>query len=162
MAAARQEQQGVLLAVCTSTAKGMCKTDRGSGRLVVGYGLAGDAHGGTGQRQVSLLAQESIDRLRVPGFDPGPGDFAENLTTRGLDLWALPVGTRLRVGETAELEVTRIGKDCHARCAIFHRVGDCVMPREGVFAVVRVSGAVTHGDPIHVSLPGEDEGRAAS
>lgn len=143
-------KRGEVVAVCTSAAKGERKTDIGSGVLVAGFGLEGDAHGGDWHRQVSLLATESIAKMRAAGLEVGAGDFAENLTTRGLDLCALPVGTRLQVGATALLEITQIGKICHERCAIFYQAGDCVMPREGIFAVVVAGGAVATGDPVTV------------
>lgn len=146
-----------VIAVCTSKAKGERKSDVGQGELLKGFGLAGDAHGGDWHRQVSLLAIESIDKMRSAGLDVGPGDFAENLTTRGVDLYGLPIGTRLQVGETALLEITQIGKECHNRCAIYHQAGDCVMPREGIFAIVLEGGPVSTGDKIKVLALGEEQ-----
>lgn len=146
-----------VIAVCTSKAKGERKSDVGQGELLKGFGLAGDAHGGDWHRQVSLLAIESIDKMRSAGLDVGPGDFAENLTTRGVDLYGLPIGTRLQVGETALLEITQIGKECHNRCAIYHQAGDCVMPREGIFAIVLEGGPVSTGDEIKVLAPGTEQ-----
>ncbi|GAB6064318.1 MOSC domain-containing protein [Deferrisoma palaeochoriense] len=119
-------------------------------------GLVGDAHAGDWHRMVSLLALESVDKMRAAGLDVNPGDFAENLTTRGLDLLALPLGTRLRVGDEVVLELTQHGKECHTRCAIYYQAGDCVMPREGVFAKVIRTGTVRVGDPVEV-LTGEAE-----
>lgn len=148
-----------VIAVCTSAAKGERKVDVGQGELLKGFGLDGDAHGGDWHRQVSLLAIESIDKMRRAGLDVGPGDFAENLTTCGIDLYSLPIGTRLAVGPAAQLEITQIGKVCHTRCAIYHQAGDCVMPREGVFAIVLAGGSVRTGDAI-VVLSGP-EGEAA-
>jgi MOSC domain-containing protein YiiM len=142
-----------IVAVCTSRSKGERKTDVGQGELQRGFGLAGDAHAGAWHRQVSLLAMESIDKMRAAGLDVGPGDFAENLTTRGIDLYSLPIGTRLRIGAEAVLEITQIGKVCHDRCAIYRQAGDCVMPREGVFAVVLESGTVKTGDPVQILAP---------
>lgn len=142
-----------ILAVCASKSKGERKVDKGQGELLKGFGLAGDAHGGDWHRQVSLLAIESIDKMRAAGLNVGPGDFAENLTTRGVDLYSLPVGTRLLVGEAALLEITQIGKVCHDRCAIYHQAGDCVMPREGVFAVVLEGGPVKSGDALTIVEP---------
>ena len=142
--------KGHIIAVCTSANKGERKTDIKAGMLLKGFGLEGDAHGGDWHRQVSLLATESIAKMQAAGLDVGPGDFAENLTTRGLDLCSLPVGTRLRVGATALLEISQIGKICHERCAIFYQAGDCVMPREGIFAVVLEGGPVATGDAIEV------------
>ncbi len=124
-----------VIAVCISAAKGERKTPVPSAELRENHGIVGDAHAGDWHRQVSLLAQESIDRMQALGLDVGSGDFAENITTRGIDLPRLPVGSRLLIGE-ALLEVTQIGKECHARCAIYQQAGDCVMPREGIFARV--------------------------
>jgi MOSC domain-containing protein YiiM len=114
----------------------------GSVTLGENHGLVGDAHAGDWHRQVSLLAAEDIDTMRGKGIEIGFGDFAENITTRGVDLAALPVGTRLYMGE-AVLEVTQIGKECHSHCAIYRAVGDCVMPRRGVFARVLKGGKVS-------------------
>ena len=114
------------------------------------YGLKDDAHAGDWHRQVSLLAMESIDKIRAKGLDVEPGDFAENITTLGIDLVHLPIGTRLNVGDEVLMEVTQIGKECHTKCAIYHQVGDCVMPREGIFAKVLKGGTVKKGDPITV------------
>jgi MOSC domain-containing protein YiiM len=96
---------------------------------------------------------ESIDKMRARGLDVGPGDFAENLTTRGVDLYSLPIGARLLIGDSALLEITQIGKECHDRCAIYHQAGDCVMPREGVFAIVIESGPVQVGDDVRLLEP---------
>lgn len=146
-------QQGRIIAVCTSADKGQRKTDVGTSLLVENFGLEGDGHGGDWHRQVSLLAIESIEKMRAAGCDVGPGDFAENLTTEGIDLCALPVGTRLTVGEAALIEVTQIGKICHERCAIYYQAGDCVMPKEGIFAKVLTGGPVSSGDAIRVVEP---------
>ncbi|MDH3999304.1 MAG: MOSC domain-containing protein, partial [Desulfuromonadales bacterium] len=124
--------RGKIVAVCSSAEKGERKSDIERGELVVGFGLRGDAHGGDWHRQVSLLAIESINSMRDAGLDVGPGDFAENLTTSGVELYTLPIGTRIKVGAQALLEVTQIGKECHDRCNIYHQAGDCVMPREGI------------------------------
>ena len=148
-----------IVAVCASKSKGERKVDITHGELRKGFGLAGDAHGGDGHRQVSLLAMESIDKMRVAGLDVGPGDFAENLTTTGVELYSLPIGTRVAVGDSALLEITQIGKECHDRCAIYHQAGDCVMPREGVFAVVLEDGPVHVGDNVQILPPRETRGR---
>jgi MOSC domain-containing protein YiiM len=135
-----------------STAKGTRKKPVSHGiRLVVDHGVDGDAHADAGaddDRQVSLLAVESIDKMRAAGADVAPGDFAENITTLGLHLPALPIGTRLRFGDEVELEITRIGKKCHSKCDILKQVGDCIMPREGVFARVITGGTTRPGDEI--------------
>ncbi|MCL5027058.1 MAG: MOSC domain-containing protein [Chloroflexi bacterium] len=146
--------RGEVVAVCTSARKGTRKRDVGEARLVPEHGVEGDAHAANWHRQVSLLALESIDKMRAVGLKVGPGSFAENLTTRELDLPSLPVGTRLRVGET-ELEVTQIGKVCHTKCAIYYLAGDCVFPREGIFTKVVKGGIVRAGDCIEVDLSGE-------
>jgi MOSC domain-containing protein YiiM len=147
-----------IIAVCTSESKGERKTDVGQGELQKGFGLVGDAHGGDWHRQVSLLAIESIDKMRAAGLDVGPGDFAENLTTRGIELHTLPIGTRFRVGASVLLEMTQIGKECHDRCAIYHQAGDCVMPKEGVFSIVIEGGLVKTGDAIEILEPATVEG----
>lgn len=139
---------GEIIAVCTSRHKGERKKDAGRGLLIKGRGLEGDAHAGFAHRQVSLLAVESIEKMRARGLEVGPGDFAENLTTRGLDLPRLPVGTRLKAGREAVLQVTQIGKECHHRCAIYEQAGDCVMPREGIFAAVLAGGEIKRGDTL--------------
>ena len=131
-----------MIAVCISTATGERKTPVPQVELRQNHGIVGDAHAGDWHRQVSLLAQESIDKMRALGLDVGSGDFAENITTRGIDLPRLPVGSRLQIGE-ALLEVTQIGKECHSRCAIYHQAGDCVMPKEGIFARVLHGGMVS-------------------
>ena len=136
-----------VIAVCISEKKGERKTPVASVELRENHGIVGDAHAGEWHRQVSLLASESIEKMRKMGLDVDSGDFAENITTEGIDLPALPVGTRLAVGETL-LEVTQIGKECHTRCAIFHQAGDCVMPKEGIFARVITGGTVRPGDSI--------------
>jgi MOSC domain-containing protein YiiM len=136
-----------VLAVCISENKGERKKPVESVELRENHGIVGDAHAGEWHRQVSLLASESIDKMRKLGLDVDSGDFAENITTCGIDLVSLPVGSRLKVGETV-LEVTQIGKECHTRCAIFYQAGDCVMPKEGIFARVITGGLIRPGDGI--------------
>jgi MOSC domain-containing protein YiiM len=156
MPAASASLMGVVRAVSVSLRKGEKKNNVARVELVEGHGIPADAHAGDWHRQISLLAMESIAKIRAAGMDVAPGDFAENITTEGLELWRLPVGTRLQLGATVVLEVTQIGKECHQRCAIFHQVGDCVMPREGIFARVLQRGTVQAGDPVIVldELPG--------
>ena len=138
-----------LLAVCSSKEKGTKKEVVAESLLKEDYGLVGDAHADyNSHRQVSLLAIESIDKMRGLGFDVNPGDFAENLTTEGIDLTFLPIGTRLSVGKEIILEITQIGKECHVGCAIFRQIGKCIMPKEGVFARVIRGGSVKAGDII--------------
>jgi len=120
-----------IVAVSTSATKGVKKNNLPQARVLVNFGLAGDAHAGDWHRQVSLLAQESIDKMRQRGLDLKPGDFAENITTQGIDIPHLPIGTKLRLGNEVVLEVTQIGKACHHGCAIKQAVGDCVMPGKG-------------------------------
>ncbi len=139
---------GMIVAVCISKEKGQRKTPVDAVELKENHGIVGDAHAGDWHRQVSLLATESIAKMRALGLDVDSGDFAENISTRGLDLVALPIGTRLAVGDTI-IEVTQIGKECHNRCAIFYQAGDCVMPKEGIFAKVLKGGTVMTGAPIH-------------
>src|SRR5512139_960443 len=127
---------GRIDAVSFSLHKGEKKSNMKKGRLLAGRGLEGDAHAGDWHRQVSLLAMESIAKIRERGLAVNPGDFAENITTSGIRLWELTPGTRLGLRKRVLLEITQIGKECHSRCAIFHQVGDCVMPREGIFARV--------------------------
>jgi MOSC domain-containing protein YiiM len=141
-----------VVAVNISTAKGTRKQTVPSCRLIIEHGVEGDAHAGKWHRQVSLLAQESIDKMQAGLTDITlkPGDFAENITTQGIEVMKLPVGTRLKIGGQAELEVTQIGKECHLSCEIRRQVGDCVMPREGIFAVVITEGEIKKGDKIEV------------
>lgn len=141
---------GRIIAVCTSEKRGERKTKQKSGALVKSLGLKGDAHAGYMHRQVSLLAMESIQKMQRKGLEVGPGDFAENLTTEGMVLVSLPVGTRLRAGQEAILMVSQIGKECHDRCAIYEQAGDCVMPREGIFAEVLTGGEIAEGEKLSV------------
>ena len=145
------EKSAVIRAVCISEKKGEQKHPVESVRLLPQHGIDGDAHAGNWHRQVSLLGKESVDRLQekisIPLF---PGAFAENILCEGLELYRLPVGTKLRVG-TALCEVTQIGKECHADCAIRRQAGDCVMPREGIFVVVLEEGVARVGDMVTVT-----------
>jgi len=137
-----------VVAVSVSEKKGMRKTNVTSARVVEDFGIEGDAHASSDwHRQVSMLAIESIDKMRKAGLDVGPGDFAENITTEGIDLVSLPIGARLRIGDI-EGEVSQIGKECHDRCAIYKQAGDCVMPREGIFMKVIRGGVIAPGDEV--------------
>ena len=138
-----------VVAVCISEQKGTQKHEVPEIQLKIDHGIVGDAHAGNWHRQVSLLAQESVEKMKAVFPDIPVGAFAENILTEGLTLFTLPVGTRLRVGEVL-LEVTQIGKECHAHCAIRQQVGDCVMPREGIFTVVLEEGTIRAGDTITV------------
>ena len=142
-------QEGRVLAVCTSQKKGVPKRDIGRAELRADWGIVGDAHAADWHRQVSLLAWESIEKMRAKGLKVRAGSFAENITTTGLCLVDLPIGTRMRIG-TALVQVTQIGKVCHDKCAIYYQAGDCVMPREGIFVVVLEGGMVQAGDAVQV------------
>ena len=145
--------QGKIVAVSISDRKGEKKHNISEVRLLPDHGLEQDAHAGDWHRQVSLLDMQSIARIREKGLDVDPGNFAENITTDGIRLWELPIGARLKLGGQVVVEVTQIGKECHNRCAIFHQVGDCVMPREGIFAKVLQEGTIRPGDTITVLDP---------
>ena len=138
-----------VIAVCISEKKGTMKHPVDSVQLKKEHGIIGDAHAGNWHRQVSLLADESVEKMRAKFPDIPIGAFAENILTKGIELCTLPIGTKLRIGETL-LEVTQIGKECHADCAIRQQVGDCVMPREGIFAIVLEEGIVKAGDIIDI------------
>lgn len=143
-------KKGTVLAVNISDKKGVIKTPIEVGTFKVDHGLEGDAHAGNWHRQVSLLGDESIEKIRQMGIEGlGTGKFAENITTKDIVLYELPVGTRLKIGDTIQ-EVTQIGKKCHAGCAIKNQVGDCVMPREGIFTKIIKGGEVRPGDTIEV------------
>jgi MOSC domain-containing protein YiiM len=140
-----------IIAVCTSKKKGTRKKNIGEGIVRKEFGFVDDAHANRNtHRQVSLLAVESIKKMRDLGVDVGPGDFAENLTTEGLDLVSLPVGTQLVIGDDTLLEVSQIGKECHTKCAIYYAAGRCIMPEEGIFARVIHGGHIKAGDSISV------------
>jgi MOSC domain-containing protein YiiM len=137
-----------IVAVCTSLSKGGQKKPVNQVELVEGFGIKGDAHAGDWHRQVSLLAQEKIDEMRDQGLDLEPGAFGENLVCSGFELEAVQVGSRIRIDDGIELEVTQLGKECHTPCAIFYQVGSCIMPQFGVFARVLKGGVVEPGAPI--------------
>ncbi len=136
-------------AISISDRKGIRKKNIESVRLIRDFGLLSDAHGGKWHRQVSFLAQESIESMRKKGLDVVAGNFAENITTEGVDLPNIPVGTHLKMGDT-ELAISQLGKICHHKCAIYHQAGDCVMPREGIFGVVIHGGDIKVGDAIEI------------
>lgn len=141
--------KGRVLALSVSASKGIPKSNVPSAEFINDCGINGDAHAGSGHRQVSLLSIESIAKIRARGLDVHPGAFAENITTTGIDLSPLTMGDRIAVGQVL-LEVTQIGKECHDRCAIYDQVGDCVMPREGVFARVIQGGVVRCHDEVTI------------
>jgi len=144
---------GKILSVNISEKKGEKKQNIGCARALRNRGLENDAHIGMEIRQISLLASESIEKIRRKGLNVNYGDFAENLTTEGIELFTLPLGTKIKVGNDVLLEVTQIGKTCLAPCAIYHAVGDCVMPKEGIFVRVLSEGIISVGDPIDVLHP---------
>jgi MOSC domain-containing protein YiiM len=137
-----------ILSIAVSKKKGTRKVPVDSVHIIEDYGIADDAHAGAWHRQVSFLASESIEESRSRGLDVTFGDFAENIATEGIDWKTVSIGTRLRLGESVIVEVTQIGKECHKRCAIYYLAGDCIMPREGVFARVLKGGEIRSGDPI--------------
>jgi MOSC domain-containing protein YiiM len=145
-----KRMKGKVVSVNISDRKGEKKHNIGTCKVIKSFGLEDDAHGGFMHRQISLLSTASIQTMRDKGVDVGAGDFAENLTIDGIDLPALPVGTTLRIGGSLLVRVTQIGKECHTRCNIFKQVGDCVMPREGIFVEVLNDGQVAVGDTIEV------------
>ena len=141
---------GKVVAINISHEKGVVKTPVEKGVFIEDHGLTNDAHAGDWHRQVSLLGKESVDKIKSMGLDNlVPGIFAENILTEGIVLYQLPVGTRLQIGDTIQ-EVTQIGKKCHHGCEIYQKVGDCVMPREGIFTKVIKSGTVKPGDLINI------------
>jgi MOSC domain-containing protein YiiM len=142
-------------AISISETKGVRKDNVPSAILRPDHGIENDAHAGTWHRQVSLLAKESIEKMIAKGLAVGPGDFAENITTEGVDLVSLPIGHQMRLGNEVLVEVTQIGKVCHDRCAIYYQAGDCVMPREGIFVKVLNGGTVSVDDSI--SMPGRKD-----
>ena len=140
---------GKVLAVCISEHKGTQKTNVGSAYFEADWGIRGDAHAGKWHRQVSLLSAEKIAAFNEKGAGVAPGAFGENLVVEGFDLRTLPVGTLLRCGDVL-LEVTQIGKECHSHCAIYQKMGECIMPREGIFARVLEPGTITVGDTVQI------------
>lgn len=140
-----------VVAVCKSRKKGTKKEAVAEGLFKENYGLIDDAHADClTNRQVSLLAIESIEKMQSPSLHLSPGDFAENITTEGVDLLHLPIGTRIFVGDEVILKLTQIGKECHAACAIRRQIGDCIMPKEGIFAQVVQGGLVKPGDKVKI------------
>jgi len=142
--------KGRIKAISISKEKGTKKYNVPTAQLKADFGMEGDAHAGNWHRQVSLLAEESIAKMRAKGATVTSGDFAENFTTEGIDLQSLTIGSKLRLGSVAEVEITQFGKKCHSGCAIFQQIGDCIMPREGVFAKVTKPGQVQTSDTIKV------------
>lgn len=147
-----QNLGGEVIAICRSEKKGESKREISEGYLKENYGLEDDAHAGDWHRQISLLGQEDIDMMRAEGLELEAGAFGENIVTAGLELYELPIGSRLKIGDEILLEVTQIGKECHDRCEIYHQVGDCIMPKRGIFAKVIQGGRLKSGLEIEVVL----------
>ena len=156
-----EDIRGVVKAVCVSDVRGVPKHPVGEARLIEGFGIEGDAHAGRWHRQVSLLSYEKIQDFNARGAGVSYGDFGENIVVEGIDVSSLPVGTVLRTGDSASLKITQIGKECHSRCAIYDKMGECIMPAQGVFAEVTAGGAVRPSDMMTVKLPCEKAFTAA-
>jgi len=142
--------KGRIKAISISKDRGTKKYNVPTAELKAEFGIEGDAHAGNWHKQVSLLAEESIGKMRAKGATVTSGDFAENITTEGIDLQSLTIGSKLRLGADAEVEITQFGKQCHSGCEIFQQIGDCIMPREGIFAKVTKPGRIKTGDTIEV------------
>ena len=149
-----EDKIGKVLAICISAKKGTQKKEIKSAVFTEDYGIEGDAHAGKWHRQVSLLSHEKIEEFRKKGADVSEGAFGENLIVQGIDLRTLPVGTCLVCNDVV-LEITQIGKECHHGCEIYQKMGDCIMPREGIFAKVLCGGRMEAGDTIYVRKRGE-------
>ena len=141
-----------ITSIAISKKKGTRKTQVNKASIIADHGIKGDAHAGPWHRQVSFLASESIEKTRKKGLDVTFGDFAENIATVGIDWMTLPLGTRLSLGDSALVEITQIGKECHNKCAIYYLAGDCIMPREGIFARVLKGGEIRPGDKIRIEF----------
>ena len=142
-----------IISIALSSRKGTRKSITNEIELIEDHGLKGDAHAGKWHRQVSFLATESIDKTRQKGLDVSFGDFAENIATEGIDWTTIPIGSRIKLGAKAIVEITQIGKECHKKCAIYYQAGDCIMPKEGVFGRVINGGLIRCDDPIEVLPP---------
>jgi MOSC domain-containing protein YiiM len=140
-----------IVSIAISKKKGTPKVQVGKASLLEDHGLEGDAHAGPWHRQVSFLAAESIEKTRDKGLDVGFGDFAENIATSGIDWQNIPVGARINLGDSALVEITQKGKECHNKCAIYYLAGDCIMPREGIFGKVLKGGEIRCGEPVRIS-----------
>ncbi len=139
-----------IISIALSKKKGTRKDPVEEATLLEDYGIEGDAHAGPWHRQVSFLASEAIERSRKQGLDVTFGDFAENIATEGVDWLSIPIGTKVQLGDTALVEITQIGKECHNKCAIYYMAGDCIMPREGIFARVLKGGQIRCGDKMRI------------
>ncbi len=141
-----------IVSIAVSKKKGTRKSQIEQAELIEDFGLKGDAHGGPWHRQVSFLANENIEEARHKGQEVSFGDFAENIATTGIDWKTIPIGTKVTLGKSVQLEITQIGKTCHTKCAIYYQAGDCIMPKEGVFARVLKGGIIKCGDEITLAL----------
>lgn len=141
---------GKIIAISKSEKKGQKKHNIESANLIVDHGMEGDAHAGNWHRQISLLGIASIEHMKAQRADVKPGDFAENITVEGLVLYEIPVGTKVKIGDEAILEITQIGKECHQGCAIMQQVGSCIMPTQGIFAKVLHNGTIRVGDEVQL------------
>ncbi|MBC8458733.1 MAG: MOSC domain-containing protein [Deltaproteobacteria bacterium] len=139
-----------IVSIAISKKKGTTKTQVDEASLIQGHGIKGDAHAGPWHRQVSFLAAESIEKARKQGLDVTFGVFAENIATKGIDWKKMPVGTIVQLGDSALVRITQIGKECHNKCAIYYLAGDCIMPKEGIFARVLNGGKIRCGDMVHI------------
>lgn len=139
-----------IISIAISKKKGTRKKQVKEADLIKNFGIKGDAHAGPWHRQVSFLSSESIDSARESGLDVAFGDFAENIATQGIDWKTIPIGTRVRLGDYVEVEITQIGKECHNKCAIYYQAGDCIMPKEGIFARVLTGGKIRCGDTVSI------------
>ena len=156
-----KSKKGTVVSVNISERKTVRKKPVESCKLLEEHGFETDAHAGDWHRQVSLLALESIEKMQKMGLEVVPGDFAENITTEKIELVTLPIGTKMTIGDGILLEVTQIGKVCHTKCAIYYQAGDCIMPKEGIFARVLKGGEVKVGDEIEIKdLDGKPAGGA--
>ena len=146
-----------VVSLAISTKKGTRKKTTDQVQVIQGHGIEGDAHAGNWHRQISLLSAESIDASRKTGLDVDFGDYAENIATTGVDWKTLPLGTQVNIGDAVLLEITQIGKECTRKCAVFYQAGDCIMPREGIFARVLKGGSIRCGDEIRLDIPDPDK-----
>lgn len=142
--------KGRIKAISVSEKKGMRKKNVPDAIVEVDHGIVGDAHAGNWHRQISLLGFESIAQVIAQGVKVSPGDFAENITTEGINLKEIKVGDKILLGNDTEIEITQIGKKCHTKCEIFKQLGDCIMPKDGLFAKVKKNGSIKVGDEIEV------------
>lgn len=145
------QHDGEIVSIAVSKKKGTRKTTTGEVAVLRNHGIDGDAHAGEWHRQISFLSSECIDLAVKEGLNVGYGDFAENFATRGIEWKKIPVGTQVKLGKSVELEITQIGKECHNKCAIYYQAGDCIMPKEGIFARVLKGGEVFEGDSIVIT-----------